>query len=172
MYESLGKAATAAGVSKSTILRAIRAHRITANKTDIGDWEIDPAELHRVFPVARAETRGMTPGAMALEHGAAAVLEAQVIGLRETADLLRRQLDDVRADRDEWRSMAQATTRLLPAPKTEAGATQWQLPAPETEVGATQRLLPAPKPPEAAIAEDREPPRRGMGRAWGWFLRN
>jgi hypothetical protein len=143
MYESLGKAATAAGVSKSTILRAIRAHRITANKTDIGDWEIDPAELHRVFPATRASAHGMTRGVMATEQMGAAVLEAQVIGLRETADLLRRQLDDVRADRDEWRSMAQATTRLLPAPKTEA-----------------------------AIAEGREPPRRGLGRAWGWFLRN
>jgi hypothetical protein len=53
MYNSLGKAAAAAGVSKSTILRAIVSHRISAAKTDTGDWAIDPAELHRVFPPVR-----------------------------------------------------------------------------------------------------------------------
>ena len=49
MYTSLGQAAKAAGVSRSAIMRAIRAHRISAGKTDTGDWQIDPAELHRVF---------------------------------------------------------------------------------------------------------------------------
>jgi excisionase family DNA binding protein len=119
MYQSLGQAAAATGVSKSTILRAIKSHRISAARADTGDWEIDPAELHRVFPVARSTTQDMTHGATATEQGATAVLEAQIAGLRETAELLRRQLDDVRADRDEWRSMAQATTRLLPKPEPE-----------------------------------------------------
>jgi hypothetical protein len=40
-------------------------------------------------------------------------LEAQITGLREVAELLRRQLDDVRADRDAWREQAQAGQRLL-----------------------------------------------------------
>jgi hypothetical protein len=34
MYTSLGQAAKAAGVSRSAILRAIRAHRISAGKID------------------------------------------------------------------------------------------------------------------------------------------
>jgi hypothetical protein len=115
MYESLGKAATAAGVSKSTILRAIKAHRISAVQTDIGDWTIDPAELHRVFPPVRTADRVTGRGETATETA----LTGQIEALRQVSELLRRQLDDVRADRDEWRTMAQATTRLLPAPKTE-----------------------------------------------------
>jgi excisionase family DNA binding protein len=116
MYRSLGEAAKATGVSKSTILRAIKAHRISAERTDTGDWTIDPAELHRTYPVARAAEQ-------APAHDATAVLEAQIAGLRETADLLRRQLDDVREDRDHWRTAAQATQRLLEAPAQAAQPT-------------------------------------------------
>ena len=40
-------------------------------------------------------------------------LEAQIAEVREVAELLRRQLEDVRADRDAWREQAQAGQRLL-----------------------------------------------------------
>jgi hypothetical protein len=111
MYSSLGMAAKASGVSKSTILRAIQSHRISASKTDTGDWQIDPAELHRVFPPVRngedgAGTGAVERGATAVERHETALLEAQITGLRETAELLRRQLDDVRTDRDAWRGIA------------------------------------------------------------------
>jgi hypothetical protein len=124
MYQSLGKAAAATGVSRSTILRAIKAHRISAAKTDTGDWTIDPAELHRVFPPAQAAqqttdvalTRHATdplPPATGREQ----VLEAQIAALRELAEVLRRQLDDVRDDRDHWRGMAEDHQRLLAPPE-------------------------------------------------------
>jgi hypothetical protein len=120
MYESLGQAAKACGLSKSTILRAIKSHRITAARSERnGDWTIDPAELHRVFPPAPAgngegcANGAMTRDAMAVAAAATAILEAQIAGLRDTADLLRRQLDDVRTDRDNWRDQAQAGQRLL-----------------------------------------------------------
>jgi excisionase family DNA binding protein len=115
MYESLGQAAKACGVSKSTILRAIKSHRISAVRSErTNDWTIDPAELHRVFPPAPAggndgERDGngaVTHGATAAEQAATAVLEAQIAGLRDTAELLRAQLDDVRTDRDHWRDVA------------------------------------------------------------------
>jgi hypothetical protein len=119
MYTSLGMAAKAAGVSKSTVLRAIMSHRISASRTDTGDWQIDPAELHRVFPSERAVERTAARGATAVQRlaqrGAAEhdALQAQIAGLREVAELLRRQLEDVRADRDAWREQAQAGQRLL-----------------------------------------------------------
>ena len=116
MYRSLGQAAAATGVSKSTILRAIKAHRISAERSDTGDWHIDPAELHRVFPVARPAEQAPVHHAMPPDTAATAVLEAQIAGLRDTAELLRRQLDDVRQDRDAWRETAQAGQRLLAAP--------------------------------------------------------
>jgi hypothetical protein len=126
MYESLSQAAAAAGVSKSTILRAIRSHRISAGKTDTGDWQIDPAELHRVFPPAeriadQAAERGATP-----VEQAGTALEAQITGLREVAELLRRQLDDVRTDRDAWREQAQAGQRLLAPPRGRRPWWSWR----------------------------------------------
>jgi hypothetical protein len=127
MYDSLAKAAAATGVTKSTILRAIRSHRISAAKSETGDWQIDPSELHRVFPPARneADRAGNGPA----KRGATAnetALEAQIAGLREVAELLRHQLDDVRADRDAWREQAQAGQRLLAAPERKGGPPWWR----------------------------------------------
>jgi len=51
MY-SLQQAAKAAGKSKPTLSRAIKAGRLSATRTESGAYEIDPAELARVFPLA------------------------------------------------------------------------------------------------------------------------
>jgi hypothetical protein len=115
MYASLGQAAKATGLSRSTILRAIKVHRISAAKTDTGDWAIDPAELQRVFPpAAQATQQDMTRQATAAEQAATAL---QITALHDLAELLRRQLDDVRDDRDHWRGMAEAGQRLLAPPR-------------------------------------------------------
>lgn len=50
MY-SLKQAADAVGRGKPAILKAIKSGRISAKKDDNGQWQIDPAELHRVYPV-------------------------------------------------------------------------------------------------------------------------
>jgi len=47
---SLSEAAKTAGVSESTIWRACKARRVSFNRTDNGELQIDAAELHRVFP--------------------------------------------------------------------------------------------------------------------------
>jgi excisionase family DNA binding protein len=47
---SLREAAQQAGTSKSTILRAVKAGRLSATRDDDGGYRIDPAELHRVYP--------------------------------------------------------------------------------------------------------------------------
>jgi hypothetical protein len=110
MPYTLGTAATAAAVNKSTILRAIRSGKISATRTEQGIWSIDPAELHRVYP-PRSEAR---PGATR-QHATDAdkLLEAQIAGLRDVAELLRAQLEDVRADRDHWRGQAESMTRQI-----------------------------------------------------------
>ena len=46
-----------------------------------------------------------------------ALHEAQIAGLRELAEALRSQLDDVRADRDHWRNAAEAGHRPLAPPE-------------------------------------------------------
>jgi len=50
MY-TIGTAAKATGKAKSTISKAINNGTISATKNEDGSYSIDPAELHRVFPV-------------------------------------------------------------------------------------------------------------------------
>ncbi|WP_407929392.1 MerR family transcriptional regulator, partial [Jannaschia marina] len=55
MKYSLSEAAKATGKNKTTIQRAIKNGKISATKGASGAYEIDPAELHRVFPPATAQ---------------------------------------------------------------------------------------------------------------------
>jgi hypothetical protein len=50
----LGTAAKATGKSRTSILRAIERGKISAEKTIHGEWNIEPAELHRVYPLKEA----------------------------------------------------------------------------------------------------------------------
>ena len=122
MTYTLGTAARATGVSKSTIYRAIKAGRISASRTETGDYSIDPAELHRVFPPADSEDRPVNGGAKRGTVGddelalRAARLEAEIAASALVAELLRRQLDETREDRDHWRGQAQRLVAPLPPP--------------------------------------------------------
>ena len=55
MFYTLGTAAKATGKSKTTIHNAIKKHMITAHKNHKGQYEINPAELHRVFPALNVD---------------------------------------------------------------------------------------------------------------------
>ena len=52
MY-NLATAAAAVGRNKNAILRAIEAGKIPASQDANGDMQIDPADLHRVYPPLR-----------------------------------------------------------------------------------------------------------------------
>src|SRR3990170_588475 len=68
---SLSEAASAAGIAKSTIWRAVKAGRISATKTEMGTYQVDAAELFRVFPATpkhgdmKQAAMDVVPGAMA-----------------------------------------------------------------------------------------------------------
>ena len=74
MGYTLGQAAKAVGMSKTSILRSIKAGRISAGRDELGQWAIEPCELHRVYPPLtddtgtgnRTEERGVTGGEPAL----------------------------------------------------------------------------------------------------------
>ena len=46
---NLSEAARESGQSKSAIWRAVKSGRLSATRTYTGDYQIDPAELHRAF---------------------------------------------------------------------------------------------------------------------------
>ena len=125
---SLREAAQQAGVSKSTILRAIRSGRLSAARTEDAGYAIDPAELARVYPPQRATERSAgqdaTPATVrddALEN---AGLRAEVEGLRQLLAQMRDTVADLKEDRDGWRGQAEAAQRLLAATSTPSAGTE------------------------------------------------
>lgn len=62
MYTLL-EAAKATGRNKTTVLRAIKSGKISATRTDAGNYQIDPAELHRVYTPATAQPDAKAPEA-------------------------------------------------------------------------------------------------------------
>ena len=53
MY-TIATAAAAVGRNKTAILRAIKAGKISVAKDENGEWQIDPADLHRIYPPLRS----------------------------------------------------------------------------------------------------------------------
>jgi hypothetical protein len=53
MY-TIATAAAAVGRNKTAILRAIKAGKISVSKDENGEWQIDPTELHRIYPPLRS----------------------------------------------------------------------------------------------------------------------
>jgi hypothetical protein len=98
MSPTLAAAAAAANVNKTTLLRAIKAGKVSGNRDERGQWHIDAAELQRVYPPAgqRCDVEAPQRDAVAL---AMAASEAEIAGLRQVAELLRAQLQETRTDR-------------------------------------------------------------------------
>jgi hypothetical protein len=126
MY-NLATAAAAAGINKSTVLRHIKAGKVSATRDANGGWMIDPAEFHRTFPplvIAGAEQPPQQRDATADATNAMVAL-------------LREQLADMRQQRDHWQTEAADWKRqaqnLLPPPQPapQQAATSGNPPATE-----------------------------------------
>lgn len=150
---TLGTAAKACGVSKSTIHRAIRSGRISARAKDDGQgYEIDPAELHRVFPpISEEVTRNSSHEGSVVRSGTGsgngenhpqpdievavrlARAEASLEALKEVLELERKRAEELRAERDRWAGIAESsqrqithlTTKSEPEPETKPQSGGW-----------------------------------------------
>ena len=115
---TLGQAAKETGKSKATLSRDIRKGKFSARKKDDGSYEIDPAELFRVYPKAETDktVTGETPAAFETVSRNS-VLQDKLEALEQERERERKQLealiDDLRKDRDEWRGQAERVTHLL-----------------------------------------------------------
>jgi hypothetical protein len=122
MIYSLSTAAAACGLNKSTVFRAIKAGKISATRNEHNEWQIDPAEMHRVYPPAEingAEQRGGQRYAAAAPPDRTDELIAQ---LREQLTEMRSERDRLRTDADTWRGAFEfeRAQRALPAPSNDA----------------------------------------------------
>jgi len=131
MYLSLVQAAKESGKSKSVIHNALKNGRLSGTKNDKGNWQIDPAELFRVFPKGvpkRSEGQKKTVQNLT-EH---ALLEQEVQHLRErladkdmqVADLRRRldsSEDDRRQAQDRLTALLEDKRERKPAARPKRG---------------------------------------------------
>lgn len=120
MSYTLGEAARATGLNKTTVLKAIRTGKISGMKDEHGQWSIEPCELHRVYP-PRSEATGADN-----EHGndgQPTNIEVQLAELRaykqfaeERLTELKALCEDMRMQRDKWQ--AAHAQLALTGPKT------------------------------------------------------
>jgi hypothetical protein len=125
MAYSLQQAADAAGVNKSTILRAIQAGKVSATRNEHDQWLIEPAELHRVYPpTTEPEGNRKLKGDGNDTHQADLAEANQRAAMAELeVSLLRATTEDLRRDRDSWREQAQRLA--LPAPANARSKRWW-----------------------------------------------
>jgi archaellum component FlaC len=95
-YLTLGEAEDEVGVAKSTISRAIKAGRLSAARNEHGHYQIDPAELFRVYPPKprneeQSDERN-TEQHVAQQH---ATPENTPTPANETIQWMMKRLDDV-----------------------------------------------------------------------------
>src|SRR6266478_8428531 len=57
MSYDLAAAAAATGLNTASILRAIKSGKISGTKDALGQWRVEPAELHRVAKPGREHVR-------------------------------------------------------------------------------------------------------------------
>lgn len=111
MAYTLGEAAKACGRSKATISKAIKNGKISAAKEPNGRFSIDPAELHRVYPINVEETQERTPEATAVNtplNPDYRVLQAKLEAAEMRLSDREAVIDDLREERDRWRRQATA----------------------------------------------------------------
>ena len=124
MKYTLGQAAKAVGKAKGTISNAIKSGRLSASRNDKGEYEIDPAELHRVYPLNDTTRRQDVQLNDTAPHTLPPLNTTETDLLRERIEELKADLERERANADEWRKQAQtlAITQERPAaPATRTG---------------------------------------------------
>ena len=120
MSYTLGEAAIACGKSKSTISKAIKSGKISAEKNDHGTFEIEASELHRVYPPTPSPIEQNTIETVEYEQNETLkntsnieVLQAKLDMANERIEELKQDKDKLEIDKEQWRQQA---TNLLAAP--------------------------------------------------------
>ena len=121
---SLARAATEAGRSRSTLLAAIRAGRLSAPRDPTTSaWLIDASELYRVFPPSggrhgdsQVGTAGTDRGDSASSTALIAAKDALIAEQRAMLDDLRRRLDASEEERRRLTLVLADQRTAQPAP--------------------------------------------------------
>src|SRR5262245_4041030 len=127
MPYSLSQAAEAVGMNRSSILRAIKAGKISATRDEHGQWQIDPAELHRVYPAAPTPASSHT--------------DELIAELRARLEDMRAALATAERNAETWRAAfeRELAQRALPAPGNVAQGPETTLATPPEQTSRLRR---------------------------------
>ena len=157
MSYTLKQAADATGKSKPTILRAIQSGKMSAHKDQNGEWQIDPAELHRVYdPATKTDTRNDTSTGQATPH--------EIMMLRQELEFRYEQLANERRERERERETITELRRQLTVMDEERRMTLRQLTALLTD--QREKAQPAPSQESQSQQITNQNPRRPFRAAW------
>ncbi len=132
MPYTLATAATAVGLNKTTVLRAIKSGKISAQMDEHEHWRIEPAELHRVYPpiASDADSNAAAQREAAFEAVAAAELQFKVALAEQRLSELKADLEDMRNQRNAWQAQAERLTltdqRAQQAPLQQRSRWWWR----------------------------------------------
>lgn len=93
MGMSASQAATAVGMTRQGIIKAIRTGRISAEKDKNGAWTIEPVELFRVYAPVNQNTATTPQPVESSPQASIQAADREIAILRETVNDLRRRLD-------------------------------------------------------------------------------
>ena len=120
-YLTLGKAARETGLHKTTISRAIEDGRLSANRNEHGHYQIDPAELFRVFDPKPRDSH-TTPVSDSTQPPAQHQATPRVTGTVTESYMVERlrELEDELEDRDRRLKELRSAMDALPSPESVA----------------------------------------------------
>lgn len=138
---TLGQASKATGISKTAIARAASKGRLSASRNELGEYQIDPAELFRVYPPKGSEDSQAKQDETPKDSSG---LQAQIEILRELVRQIESERDDLRERLD--RSEQEASTANAEARRLTLMITDQR----QKEPSAPPALLPTPAPKDQA----------------------
>jgi hypothetical protein len=165
MKLSLGQAAKEVGLDKSTLSRAIKRGKLSAQRTDSSGYEIDPAELFRVFPPASQKPQRLSPSpdittdTLLENRELRSKLEAAELRLRDKDDEIRDLRHRLDTESDERRRL---TLMLLAPPQPPHPTDRWD--TAEQAEAQHSLLRPSWSPSATPVA----PPKNW--RVWSWIF--
>ena len=127
MFYRLSEAAAACSLNKSTVRRAIKTGKVSATKDAHGQWHIEPAELHRVYP---PRTEASTDERIRTYAAEIALLRDRIEDLKSLTDEFRVWVRDLTEQRDRAEARASELDKRLrayqpPAPTLPPPRRRW-----------------------------------------------
>ncbi len=118
---SLKEAAEETGKSKSTIQRKIKAGKLSASKNDNEEYEIQPAELFRVFP--KGDKKAPSSDKPKLPHDLLHKLEMLQAAMTHKEETLEGERAKLRRERELYEAQIEALRNTVETLQKQHGTT-------------------------------------------------